>query len=132
MNPNRKKGCELGYGPGSEGGGTGKKHDARRKPPPNMRSLARAYTAEGTRILAAIMRDENQPGMTRVAAIKILFDRGWGPPSEPAIANDTGLVKVVNEIVHVHETREEIEFNDQTPLLKLTPEEADGESKKTH
>ena len=128
MNSNRKKGCKLGYGPGSEGGTT-----RRRRAPADIRSLARAYTAEATRILAAIMRDENQPGMTRVAAIKILFDRGWGPPSEPAIANDqNGLLKVVNEIVHVHETREEIEFRDQTPLLELTPEEADGESKKTH
>jgi hypothetical protein len=25
------------------------------------------------------------------------------------------LLKVVNEILHVHETREQIEFNDQTP-----------------
>ena len=29
------------------------------------------------------------------------------------------LLKVVNEIVHVHETREQIEFNDQTPLLEI-------------
>ena len=114
-------------GPGSGGGTT-----RRRRAPPNIRSLARAYTAEGTRILAAIMRDENQPGMTRVAAVKILFDRGWGPPIQEAIANDSGLLKVVNEIVHVHETREQVEFRDQTPLLELTPEEADGESKKTH
>src|SRR5262245_51151218 len=27
------------------------------------------------------------------------------------------LLKVVNEIVHVHETREQIEFSEQTPLL---------------
>jgi methyl coenzyme M reductase beta subunit len=31
------------------------------------------------------------------------------------------LLKVVNEIVHVYETREQIEFNDQTPLLDINP-----------
>jgi hypothetical protein len=35
-----------------------------------------------------------------------------GPDSEP-------ITKVVNEIVHVYETREQIEFNDQTPLLEI-------------
>jgi hypothetical protein len=40
---------------------------------------------------------------------------------------------VVNEIVHVHETREQIEFRDQTPLLELTPEDTDDNgSKSTH
>jgi hypothetical protein len=31
------------------------------------------------------------------------------------------LLKVVNEIVLVYETREQIEFNDQTPLLEINP-----------
>ena len=36
------------------------------------------------------------------------------------------LLKVVNEIVHVYETREEIEFNDQTPLLEINPSKNGG------
>ena len=36
------------------------------------------------------------------------------------------LLKVVNEIVHVHETREQIEFNDQTPLLEINPSKNGG------
>ena len=41
------------------------------------------------------------------------------------------LLKVVNEIVHVHETREQIEFRDQTPLLELAPEDIDGNGSKS-
>jgi hypothetical protein len=102
----------------------------------NLRSLCRAYTNEGVRTLAAIMRDEAQPGMTRAACVKILFDRGWGKPMETHhvdVNEGASLLKVVNEIVHVHETREQIEFADQTPLLELTPEDTQGNgSKKTH
>ena len=92
---------------------------------PDIRSLCRAYTGEGTRVLASIMRDENVPAMSRVAAVKVLFDRGWGKASETHhidVNGETSLLKVVNEIVHVHETREQIEFCDQTPLLELVPE----------
>src|SRR5215475_13792268 len=102
----------------------------------NLRSLCRSYTNEGVRTLAALMRDENQPGMVRAACVKILFERGWGKPLEThhVDVNDGGtLLKVVNEIVHVHETREQVEFRDQTPLLELTPEDTQGNgSKQTH
>ena len=74
--------------------------------------------------------------MARVAAAKVLLDRGWGKCSETHRINlegETTLLKVVNEIVHVHETREQIELRDQTPLLELVPEDTDGNgSKKTH
>ena len=42
-----------------------------------------------------------------------------GPDGEP-------ITKVVNEIVHVYETREQIEFNDQTPLLEINPSKNGG------
>jgi len=98
-----------------------------------LRSLARAYTPEGVRILAAVARDTNQPGQTRINAVKMLMDRGWGRPSETHNINLDGeqrtLLKVVNEIVHVHETREQIEFRDQVPLLELPAEDGDGSKK---
>jgi hypothetical protein len=97
-----------------------------------LRALARSYTPEGIRILAAVARDENQPGQTRINAVKMMMDRGWGRPSETHNINLDGeqrtLLKVVNEIVHVHETREQIEFRDQVPLLELPAE--DGDAKK--
>ena len=58
-------------------------------------------------------------------------NRGWGKPKEmhhSEVDDNKTLLKVVNEIVHVYETREQIEFTDQTPLLELT---VDG-SKKTN
>jgi len=92
-----------------------------------LRSLARSYTTEGIRILAAVARDEAQPGQTRINAVKMMMDRGWGRPSETHNINLDGeqrtLLKVVNEIVHVHETREQIEFRDQVPLLELEPDD---------
>jgi hypothetical protein len=119
-------------GPGSRGG---KKYRGS-VIPVDVRSLARAYTKEGIKILAAIMRNENNPAISRVAAVKLMLDRGWGKPSETHhvdLNGETNLLKVVNEIVHVHETREQIEFRDQTPLLKLTPEDTDDNgSKSTH
>jgi hypothetical protein len=103
----------------------------------DVRSLARCYTKNAVRVLASVMNNEAsaQP-MARVAAAKALLDRGWGKCAEthPVDVNDGGtLLKVVNEIVHVHETREQIEFTDQVPLLELTPEDSDGNgSKSTH
>jgi hypothetical protein len=47
------------------------------------------------------------------------------------VDNNMTLLKVVNEIVHVHETREQIEFRDQMPLLELTPEDTDGNGSKS-
>ena len=100
----------------------------------DVRSLARGYTENAIRVLAAMMNQEEAPAAARVHAAEVLLNRGWGKASETHridLNGDVPLMKVVNEIVHVHETREQIEFRDQTPLLDLTPEESDG-SKKTH
>jgi hypothetical protein len=56
-------------------------------------------------------------------------NRGWGKPKgmhHSEVDDDKTLLKVVNEIVHVHETREQIEFNDQTPLLEINPSKSGG------
>src|SRR5215831_5258769 len=57
-------------------------------------------------------------------AIKELADRLDGRPAqmlEHSGPDSEPITKVVNEIVHVYETREQIEFNDQTPLLEINP-----------
>ena len=100
----------------------------------HIESLARSYTHTAIRTLAGIMMEPNCPPMARVAAAKVLLDRGWGKCSETHRINlegETTLLKVVNEIVHVHETREQIELRDQTPLLELTPEDTDGNGSKS-
>jgi hypothetical protein len=62
-------------------------------------------------------------------AIKELADRLDGKPAqmlEHSGPDSEPITKVVNEIVHVHETREQIEFNDQTPLLEINPSKNGG------
>src|SRR5262245_39636215 len=107
------------------------KHDERKMPKNrgHIASLARSYTETAIKTLAGIMMEPNCPPMARVAAAKVLLDRGWGKPREmphrQSYANRT-RPKVVNEIVHVYETREQIESNDQTPLLEINPSKNGG------
>jgi hypothetical protein len=64
-----------------------------------------------------------------VQAIKELADRLDGRPAqmlEHSSPDSEPITKVVNEIVHVYETREQIEFNDQTPLLEINPSKNRG------
>ena len=111
------------------------KHDERKMPKNlgHIASLARSYTRTAIKTLAGIMMEPNCPRMARVAAAKVLLDRGWGKPKEMhhGEVDDNKTLKVVNEIVHVHETREQIQFRDQTPLLELTPEDTDGNGSKS-
>jgi hypothetical protein len=119
-------------GPGAKGA---KEYRGQRIPPVNVCSLARVYTEDAIKTLAKIMRDDDTPAMSRVAAAKVLLDRGWGKCSETHkidINGETSLLKVVNEIVHVHETREQIEFRDQTPLLELAPEDTERQRLEEH
>jgi hypothetical protein len=91
--------------------------------------------ARPSKVLAGIMMEQTSPPMARIVAAKVLLDRGWGKPKEMhhSEIDDNKTLKVVNEIVHVHETREQIGFRDQTPLLELTPEDTDDNgSKSTH
>ena len=67
--------------------------------------------------------------MARIVAARVLLDRGWGKPKEmhhSEVDDNKTLLKVVNEIVHVYETREEIEFTDGTPLLERPAQRSDG------
>jgi hypothetical protein len=112
------------------------KHDERKmlKNRGHIASLARSYTDTAIKTLAGIMMEQTSPPMARIVAAKVLLDRGWGKPKEmhhTEVDDNKPLIKVVNEIVHVHETREQIEFRDQTPLLELVPEDTDGNGSKS-
>jgi hypothetical protein len=94
-----------------------------------IRSLARSHGRSAINTLKSIMNDKTAPAMSRVTAAKLLLDRGFGKPNETHhidVDGETSLLKVVNEIVHVYETREQIEFNDQTPLLEINPRKNGG------
>jgi len=60
------------------------KHDERKMPKNrgHIASLARSYTDTAIKTLAGIMMEPNCPPMARVAAAKVLLDRGWGEPKE--------------------------------------------------
>lgn len=62
----------------------------RKRIPPDVRSLARGYTSEAIRRLAAIMRDpgKDQPTSVSVSAAAILLERGWGRPAQPHTGAD--------------------------------------------
>jgi len=95
----------------------------------HIASLARSYTDTAIKTLAGIMMEQTSPPMPRIAAAKVLLDRGWGKPKEmhhSEVDDNKTLLKVVNEIVHVYETREQIEFNDQIPLLEINPSKNGG------
>ena len=107
------------------------KHDERKMPKNlgHIQSLARSHTRTAIKVLAGIMNEKTCQPMARIVAAKALLDRGWGKCAEThhVDVNDGGtLLKVVNEIVHVHETREQIEFKDQTPLLEINPSKNGG------
>src|SRR5262245_61042775 len=107
------------------------KHDEGKMPKNrgHIESLARSYTDTAIKTLAGIMMEQTSPPMARIVAAKVLLDRGWGKPKEmhhSGVDDNKTLLKVVNEIVHVYETREQIEFKDQTPLLEINPSKKDG------
>ena len=59
------------------------KHDERKMPKNlgHIQSLARSHTDTAIRVLVGIMNTETYPAMSRVAAAKVLLDRGWGKPN---------------------------------------------------
>lgn len=78
----------------------------RKKIPADIRSLARAYTDECVRRLAAIVRDPgaDEPASTSVAAAKILLDRGWGLPAQSHTGADgEGAIEIT--VRHITEPR---------------------------
>jgi hypothetical protein len=62
-------------------------------------SLARSHTQTIIRTLAGIMRQEKAPPMARIAAARILLDRGWGRvPQAPPMQDERP------QITHIVET----------------------------
>ncbi len=53
-----------------------------------VQDLARQYTETSIKVLGEIMEDENERGATRIAAIQVLLDRGWGKPLQRIDVSD--------------------------------------------
>jgi hypothetical protein len=52
--------------------------------------MARGKTAMGIRILTEIAKSKKCKSAARVAAIRELFDRGWGKVAQPLVGGDEG------------------------------------------
>ncbi len=53
-----------------------------------VQNLAREYTETSIKVLGEIMEDEDERGATRIAAIQVLLDRGWGKPLQRVDVSD--------------------------------------------
>ena len=53
-----------------------------------VQDLARQYTETSIKVLGEIMEDEDERGATRIAAIQVLLDRGWGKPLQRIDVSD--------------------------------------------
>ena len=81
-----------------------------------MRSLARAHTAMGIKVLAGIASAEDSPPAARVAAVNALLDRGWGKAIQPHTGEDGGDVHVViRQIIDSAEEPEPLLMEHGTP-----------------
>jgi hypothetical protein len=60
----------------------------------DIRSLARAHTETGIKVLAQIVGSSKAPAAARVIAIKELFDRGWGKAPQQLTGEDGGDIRI--------------------------------------
>jgi hypothetical protein len=85
------------------GGGPPRKPLPRKKIPADLRSLARCHTEMGVKVLAGIASAEDAPPAARVAAVALLFDRGWGKALQPHVGDggNGGITVVIRQLVDI-------------------------------
>jgi hypothetical protein len=90
----------------------------------DLRALARSHTAMGVRVLAKIANDDTVAAQSRVAAIGLLFQRGWGNPrTEDAPVGSAGeggeriVVEIMHNVVRQIEATPELEAIEQGPQV---------------
>ena len=68
--------------------------------PADLRSLARAHTEVGIKILAGIAMNEEFPPAARVSAVAQLLDRGWGKAVQPVSSDPDGplIVEIIQRV----------------------------------
>jgi hypothetical protein len=87
---------------------------------PDVRSLARSYTALAVNTLAGIARSSKCPAAARVAASIALLDRGYGRPPQEHAGEAGEITVIIRQLVEpVGERREAkvIEHDDKPPQL---------------
>jgi hypothetical protein len=92
------------------------------KLPADLRSLARAHTAMGIKVLAGIAQNGTSEA-ARVSAVALLFERGWGKAPQAHTGED-GDGPIVVEIVYRNREHNEII---ELPALEHVPVGGGGE-----
>ena len=78
-----------------------------------LRSLAREHTETALNVIIGIMNSESIAPDTRLRAAAMLLDRALGKPAAVVELPEMQLARrFIREIVHVKETREEIDNHD--------------------
>jgi hypothetical protein len=100
------------------------------KAPTDLRSLARAQTAFGLRVLTNIARDSDSDS-ARVAAIALILDRGWGKaPVTHTGENGEGDIRVTIRHILEHGSSPQLKTIDQTkPLEASSSRQVNGNGK---
>ena len=67
-----------------------------------VQDLARTHTEKAIKTLATIMDDKKERGATRVAAIQVLLDRGWGKPPQRIDTGKTDIEDMTDAELEEH------------------------------
>jgi hypothetical protein len=89
--------------------------------PTDLRSLARAHTHMGLKVLAGIAQNSTNDS-ARVAAVALLLDRGWGKAPQPHAGVDGEGEKIQVTIRHIVDTsRVDAANKQQSERLLIMP-----------
>lgn len=82
--------------------------------PIDLRSLARAQTEMGLRVLTQIATDIDAPAAARVSAVGLIWERGWGkaPQSITGENGEGGIEVIVRHIIEGRPAPRMIEHSD--------------------
>ena len=67
-----------------------------------VQDLARQYSETSIKVLGEIMEDEDERGATRIAAIQVLLDRGWGKPLQRIDTGKTDIEDMTDAELEAH------------------------------
>src|SRR5262245_15848377 len=87
------------------------------KAPADLRSLARAHTAMGIKVLAGIAQ-HGKSEAARVSAVALLFERGWGraPQAHTGANGEDNIRVVIRHIVDGRDVPAEAKMIDLVPV----------------
>lgn len=78
----------------------GRPKGAKNKVTVELAGAAQEYTTEALGVLVEVMRDAEAAPQARVAAVREVFDRGWGRAPQSLAAVLSGELNVATTVVH--------------------------------